>query len=221
MKQCINKAWVLLICLTATVVFAQDNQTASAPAPAPAKETKDYISCLAAWDTILNTLQTHFTQQTQYDGLLISQSQGRIAYMKNGSKLRLDNVEENQITQTALTNKKQIYIFDEKGKEISKISWAEWLAGQPNQALFDFGNYTALLQKHKVALTRQDATQATLRLEPKTQEKNTYTLYITLQQDNCFPISISVQSDLMTTIATLENTQLNQSLEADTFKRLK
>ena len=215
MKPSINKWMFAIFCFCAIPLYAQDTVTI------PVYPTKDYVACFSAWDTILNTLQTRFTQQTQYDGITISQSTGRIIYIKKGHKLRLDNLEDTRITQTALTDKKQIYILDEKGKEISKISWQEWLKNQPNQALFDFGNYTALLRKHKVFVTQNTPEQVVLRLEPKDSQKNPYILFVTLQADTCFPQEISIEADLMTTTAKLENTQLNDPIEPDTFKRLK
>ena len=218
MRLFINKLFIAVLCLGAGLLAAQEPVVSIAANPEP---SKDYATCLAKWDTHLNTLYTHFTQITQYDGMMISQSKGRIIYAQKGPKLRLDNLEDTQITQTALTNKKQIYIFDDKGKEVSKISWAEWLAGQPNQALFDFGNYTALLAKHKVSLFKEDQTQAVLRLEPKKQDANGYTLYVTVKADTCFPIIISIEADLMTTTAQLEQPQINQPLEENTFKGLK
>ena len=140
MKPFINKLLVCTLLFCAICVKADDE------AASPEVLTKDYPSCFAAWDKKMVSLQTNFIQTTDYDGTLISQSRGRIAYSKIGPKLRLDNLDGETITQTALTDKKQIYILDEKGKEISKISWTDWLSGQPNQALFDFGNYTQLIQ---------------------------------------------------------------------------
>ncbi|MBR3632354.1 MAG: outer membrane lipoprotein carrier protein LolA [Elusimicrobiaceae bacterium] len=216
MKRFINKLLVgCIICCPVLVTGAEVSEPVKTPVQ------KDYAACLMEWDSKLNTLQTDFTQETLYDNIPISHSKGRIAYSQQGPKLRLDNLEEGQITQTALTNKKQIYILDEKGKEIDKIAWKDWLVGQPNQALFDFGNYTALLQKHQVSVTKTNASDAVLRLEPKDKEKNLYVLHITVTADTCFPMKISIESDLMVTVATLDNTQLNQPMEADTFKGLK
>ncbi len=214
MKRCISK--LLVGCIVCCPVLLMGTEI-SEPVKSPAQ--KDYAACLATWDSKLATLQTDFTQATLYDNIPISHSKGRIIYSQKGPKLRLDNLEEDQITQTALTDKKRIYLFDEKGKEISKISWQEWIAGQPNQALFDFGNYTALLEKHQVSVIKKNEAHALLQLKPK--ENNLYMLYVTVAADTCFPMMISIESDLMVTTATLEDTQLNQPIPADTFKGLK
>lgn len=216
MKRFISK--LLLGCVVCCPVLVTGAEVSE---PVDAHAQKDYAACFAAWDSKLNTLQTDFSQLTMYDNIPISSSKGRIVYSQPGPKLRLDNLEEGQITQTALTNKKQIYILDEKGKEISKVAWKDWLVGQPNQALFDFGNYTALLQKHQVSVIKRNYAHALLQLKPKEKENNLYVLYVTVAADTCFPMMISIESDLMVTTATLENTRLNQPIEADTFKGLK
>ena len=182
--------------------------------------TKDYTACFAAWDTQLHTLQTLFTQNTQYYGTTISTSKGQIYYQQDGKKLRLDNLENALITQTALTDKKQIYILDDKGAEITKISWKEWLLGQPNQALFDFGNYTQLLQKHTVQVKDLDKQFVLLVLSPKKPSDN-YSLYVKINKETCFPKTITVEVDLMQTIADLSDTKLNDALPKDLFKGLK
>ena len=212
MKPFINSLFILIVCLLSVGAYA-DDKTPTAPA-------NDYPACFAAWDKNMNTLQTYFTQTTEYDGMTISQSKGQIFYAKTGPKLRLDNLEEDMISQTALTNKKQIYILDEKGKEISKISWGDWLLGQPNQALFDFGNYTQLLAKHTVNVKETNAKQAVLQLTPKTPSEN-YTLYVTVNAQTCFPQQIAIQSDLMQTKAVLSDTRVNAELPQNLFKGLK
>jgi len=182
--------------------------------------SKDYTACFSAWDTQLHTLQTLFTQNTQYDGTNISTSKGQIYYQQNGKKLRLDNLENALITQTALTDKKQIYILDDKGTEITRISWKEWLLGQPNQTLFDFGNYTQLLQKHTVQVKDLDKQFVLLVLSPKKSSEN-YSLYVKIDKQTCFPQTITVESDLMQTIADLSDTKINGALPKDIFKGLK
>ena len=181
---------------------------------------KDYPVCLAAWDERLNTLQTYFTQTTEYDGISISQSLGRIFYEKSGPKLRLDSLEENVVTQTALTDQKKIYILDEKGKEISNVSWEDWLAGQPNQALFDFGHYAQLLAKHQVQTQNIEGQTVTLRLTP-TDKQQQYVLYLLLDKSDCFPRSIIIEAELMKTSAVLRDPTFNAQLDKDTFKGLK
>ena len=205
----------ILLCLMVTAsVYAEEPKESSSATP------KDYVACFSQWDTKLKTLQTNFVQTTEYDGVLISQSDGKLAYQKEGSKLRLDNTDGQNITQTALTNKKQIWILDEKGQEISTLSWNDWITGQPNQALFDFGNYAALMARHETSVFEHKDARVLLRLKPKDKTQN-YTLYVSINEADCFPISITIQSELMKTTALLTQQQVNQALPKDLFKGIK
>lgn len=183
-------------------------------------QEKDYIACFTAWDADLHTLQTDFTQTTEYDGVLLSQSRGRIYYAKEGSRLRLDNVDGEEVNQSALTDKKNIFILDEKGKQISKLSWDEWSSGQPNQTLFDFGNYAALIAQHDAAVFERKDGVVILRLLPKDKKQN-YTLYVAVGEEDCFPVYITVQSELIKTTAALSGKRLNAELKKDVFKGIK
>lgn len=212
MKRFINSLCAVLLCWGGVSVCAAET--------APAVAAKDYPACFAAWDANLHTLQTAFTQQTQYDGVLISQSKGEILYQDVGPALRLNTLEDGKITQSALTNKKKIYILDEKGKQISVVDWKDWLSGQPNQALFDFGNYTALLAKHHTELFAQKDTTVVLKLSPK-QKTDNYVLYVTVSAADCFPQEITIESDLMKTTASLQNPAINTTLPAEAFRGIK
>lgn len=168
---------------------------------------------LKAWDKKLKFLKTHFEQTTQYDGVPVSKSQGTLFYDKDKNLLRLDTLNSDGKTdQTAVTDKQKILILDGQGQEITTLSWAEWQQGQPNQALFDFGNYTALLARHNAALKEPYV----LELTPK--EGEPYQLYLTLSKEDYFPTNIKIVSDLMVTEATLSDTQKNGKLPFDTFR---
>lgn len=169
---------------------------------------------LKAWDKKLKFLKTHFEQTTQYDGVPVSKSQGTLFYDRDKHLLRLDTLDtDGKTEQSALTDKDKILILDGQGREITTLSWQEWQQGQPNQALFDFGNYTALLARHNAKLTQGNV----LELTPKEGEK--YTLYLTLSPKDYFPINIKIVSDLMVTEATLSDTQKNETLAFDTFRQ--
>lgn len=184
------------------------------------KTQKNYVSCFAAWDKNMHTLQTDFIQTTQYDGVLISQSQGRIYYAQDGSKLRLDNLDGGAVSQSALTDKKDILILDEKGKQISKLSWDEWLQGQPNRPLFDFGNYADLVSRHDGGVFERKDGAVILRFTPKDKTQN-YILFVAVDEKDCFPQYITVRSDLMETTASMTDKRLNAELKKDVFKGLK
>lgn len=203
----------VLLASGAMQATAAEEKKDSAPA-------KDYVACFTSWDKNMHTLQTDFVQTTEYDGILISRSEGRITYSQNGPKLRLDNVEKGKITQTALTDKKNIWIVDEKGLPVTEVKWKDWLAGQPNQALFDFGNYTALMARHNASVLEKKDGQVILRLEPKDPGQS-YTLYVAVAESNCFPTYIAIESDLMKTTAELKNKKLNAALKDDVFKGMK
>jgi len=186
-------------------------------APVPVVKTTFYpnetVINLKAWDKKLKFLKTHFEQTTQYDGVPVSKSQGTLFYDKDKNLLRLDTLDpDGKTDQTAVTDKQKILILDGQGHEITTLSWSEWQQGQPNQALFDFGNYTALLARHNAVLKEPYL----LELTPK--EGEPYQLYITLSKEDYFPTNIKIVSDLMVTEAALSDTQKNGKLPFDTFR---
>ncbi|MBQ9970997.1 MAG: outer-membrane lipoprotein carrier protein LolA [Elusimicrobiaceae bacterium] len=200
-------------------------ETTPAPAPKPtAEKTKavktfsaeELVEELKAWDKKLTFLSTSFEQSTSYDGVLVSQSQGTLSYDKAKNFLRLDTLDkQGEAEQSAITDKKEIIILDNAGNQVTTLSWTDWQEGQPNQALYDFGNYTALVNRHQASLKSQTEAEAVLLLTPKTGEE--YKLYLTLDKADFFPKTIAIEADLMLTRAELKNTRKNQSLPADTF----
>ena len=172
----------------------------------------EVVNYLKNWDKKLSTLRTNFVQTTSYDGVQISRSQGTLYYDKKTPLLRLDTTSaDGTVEQSAVTDKRQIIILDESAQPVTTLSWEEWQQGQPNRALFDFGNYTELLSRHQVTLPQPDL----LVLTPK--EGETYTLSLTLSKQDYFPTSIKIESDLMTTQADLTHTQKNVTLAQSTF----
>ena len=176
--------------------------------PSPA----EVIERLKAWDKNLLFLQTSFTQITSYDGVEISRSHGTLFYDKNNHLLRLDTLgAAGEVMQSAVTDKKELVILDDAGRTVLKGSWKEWQQNQPNQALFDFGNYTALLERHQVRAVRPNQ----FALTPKTGEP--YTLYLTVSPEDAFPTSLKLEADGMSTQADLINTQKNKPLSQTVF----
>ena len=192
-------------------------ETKPAPQPVAAAKTLypgEVLTQLKAWDKKLQFLKTRFEQTTQYDGVPVSQSQGMLYYDRDKNMLRLDTTNtDGKTEQSAVTDKKQILILDGQGHEITTLAWDEWQQGQPNQALFDFGNYTALLARHNAVLKEPYL----LELTPKEGEK--YTLYLMLSEKDYFPTHIKISSDLMQTEAVLTDTQKNEPLDFDTFRQ--
>ncbi len=205
---------------TALPPAAQSVATAKEVPSATSKKTtgqtlypNEALINVKAWDTKLKFLNTRFEQTSSYDGVPISKSQGILYYDKAKNLLRLDTTDtEGNIEQSAVTDKKQILILDGQGHEVTTLSWQEWQQGQPNQALFDFGNYTALLARHHATLKEPYL----LELTPKEGEK--YTLYLTLSPEDYFPTHIKIVSDLMQTQAVLLDTKKNQPLAFNTFR---
>ena len=185
-------------------------QIISHKAYVPSPEEK--IKAFKKWDENLQSLRIQFTQTTSYDGVLISQSQGVLSYHKGKNLLRLDTLDEaGKITQTALTDKKQIFVLDEAGHTVTQLSWAEWQQSQPNQALFDFGNYTALLERHNIQVLPNN----TLVLTPKQGEN--YTLHLSLSAQDYFPYLIKIVAEDVVTEARLQHTQKNTPLDLSIF----
>ncbi len=188
-------------------------KAAAKPAPAKTLYPGEVVNRVKAWDKKLQFLKTNFTQTAQYDGVPVSKSVGVLYYDKDKNLLRLDTGDgEGHLDQSAVTDKQKILILDGQGREITTVSWAEWQQGQPNQALFDFGNYTALLARHNAVLKEPYL----LELTPK--EGENYTLYLTLDPADYFPTKIKIVADLMQTEAVLSGTQKNQPLAFDTFR---
>lgn len=197
-------------------------QTA-APAPqkaAPKAAQTDPLKAFAKWDKKLTTLNTAFEQTTSYDGVVISRSHGKLFFQAQGQLLRLDTLNDEEKTeQTAVTDKKILRILDASGKEITAMPWAEWVNGQPNKALFDFGHYTALLQAHQAAVFDSTPQRTVLKLLPKDKSAG-YTLYLLLDGKDYFPQSIIIESDLMKTQADLKQTVKNKPLAKNLFKEV-
>lgn len=197
-------------------------QTA-APAPqkaAPKAAQTDPLKAFAEWDKKLTTLNTAFEQTTSYDGVVISRSHGKLFFQAQGQLLRLDTLNDEEKTeQTAVTDKKVLRILDASGKEITAMPWAEWVNGQPNKALFDFGHYTALLQAHQAIVFDSTPQRTVLKLLPKDKSAG-YTLYLLLDGKDYFPQSIIIESDLMKTQADLKQTVKNKPLAKNLFKEV-
>lgn len=172
---------------------------------------------MVRWDKKLKMLDTSFDQTTAYDGVLISRSNGKLYYDGANNFLRLDTLDaDDKVQQTAVTDKKVIVMLDEKGKQITELSWRDWQEGQPNKALFDFGNYTALIAQHNARLFEETPQYVVLELSPKTGGE--YRLYLSLSKDDFFPQVITIVSDLMRTEAQLTDTVKNKKLRTDLFK---
>lgn len=187
---------------------------------APKAAQTDPLKAFAEWDKKLTTLNTAFEQTTSYDGVVISRSHGKLFFQAQGQLLRLDTLNDEEKTeQTAVTDKKVLRILDASGKEITAMPWAEWVNGQPNKALFDFGHYTALLQAHQAAVFDSTPQRTVLKLLPKDKSAG-YTLYLLLDGKDYFPQSIIIESDLMKTQADLKQTVKNKPLAKNLFKEV-
>ncbi len=178
--------------------------------------TDETIERLKEWDKNLHFLRTDFTQVTSYDGVEISRSKGRLFYQQDKRLLRLDTQDsDGTLIQSAVTDRKNLFMFDNKHHLITQLSWQEWQQSQPNQALFDFGNYTDLLNRHHIQAVRPHY----FALTPKS--GNGYTLYLTLSAQDAFPTAIKLVSDGVTTQADLINTQKNKTLPQNIFGEIK
>lgn len=209
-----------------TAAVAQEKSAAgqtAAPSPqkaAPKAAQTDPLKAFAEWDKKLTTLNTAFEQTTSYDGVVISRSHGKLFFQAQGQLLRLDTLNDEEKTeQTAVTDKKVLRILDASGKEITAMPWTEWVNGQPNKALFDFGHYTALLQAHQATVFDSTPQRTVLKLLPKDKSAG-YTLYLLLDGKDYFPQSIIIESDLMKTQADLKQTVKNKPLAKNLFKEV-
>ena len=219
MKPFINSACLLaaLLCLLGPATYAA--QEAKPQAAAQQETVKDPVALLRAWDKNLTSLETDFEQTSSYDGVVISRSHGKLYYKKAGNLLRLDTLDNDKKTdQSAVTDKKTLKVLDAKGQLITAGPWADWVNGQPNKALFDFGNYSALLDAHQVSVFSASKERTILLLTPKQQAD--YKLYLILNPQDYFPTSIIIEADLMQTKADLKNTVKNKSVSQNLFKEV-
>lgn len=225
MKPFTNSLCLLAGLLLCAALVLQAKQAAPAPkqaaaeAPKDAAPKKDPIKELRAWDAQLNTLETSFEQTSSYDGVLISRSHGKLYYKKEGNLLRLDTLDdEGNTDQSAVTNKKTLKILDAKGELITSTNWADWVNGQPNKALFDFGNYSALLDAHQVSIFSSSPERIILQLTPK--KGGDYKLNLLLDPVQYFPRTIIIEADLMQTKADLKDTVKNKNISKNLFKEV-
>ncbi len=219
MKPFINSACLLaaLLCLLGPAAYAAPK--AQPQASAQQETVKDPVALLRAWDKNLTSLETDFEQTSSYDGVVISRSHGKLYYKKAGNLLRLDTLDNDKKTdQSAVTDKKTLKVLDAKGHLITSGPWEDWINGQPNKALFDFGNYSALLDAHQVSVFSANKERTILLLTPKQQAD--YKLYLVLNPQDYFPTSIIIEADLMQTKADLKNTVKNKSVSQNLFKEV-
>jgi outer membrane lipoprotein-sorting protein len=186
---------------------------------AEAKLQNTVVKNFIAWDKKLKTLALTFNQKTTFEGVDISSSQGKL--YKKGQNIRLDNLEDGKIVQSALTDKKIIRVLDEKGQLITTLAWQDWQAAQPNKALFDFGNYSELIKSHKVVkFVKLKNNNYELILEPKTApvDGETYQIDFILDGGDYFPKEISLTSQGIKTNTILTQISKNTEVKESLFK---
>ena len=195
--------------------------TAATTQTTPAK-TRNYsreelLAQLKKREQNLKTFQTDFSQVSSYDGVEINRSRGRLYYDFTRGLMRWEMLDAaGTLTQAAVTNKKEIIILDDAAKPVSTLSWQDWQKGQPNQALFDIGNYAQLVSTHRVDVTSQDNTQAVLTFTPLEKTQN-YTLSVTLSKTDFVPLALTLQADDMKTDTQLSSTRTNAPLTENLF----
>ena len=172
------------------------------------------IQKFIGWDKKLNTLDTLYTQETSFEGTLISKSEGHL--FKLGTDLRLDTLEDGQVTQYALTDKKIINIFDAKGNLIMQTDWESWRDNQQNKSLFDFNNYENILKQHEVTKFETTENNYILTLVPKDGEG--YILTFLLDKKNCFPNEINLTNEGVQSKTVLHEIKINTAVSKEIFK---
>ena len=175
---------------------------------------KEVVQKFISWDKNLKTLDTFYTQETSFEGTLISKSEGHL--LKMDKILRLETLEENKLTQYALTDKKVINIFDAKSNLIMQMPWENWQETQQNKSLFDFGNYAKILENHKVLSFEVLEQGYSLVLTPK--EGPTYNLTFLLDKKTFFPKEINLLSEGVNSKTILQDTKINPNLKEEIFK---
>ena len=178
-------------------------------------ERQRVLDGFIAWDKNLKTAVISFEQNTTFEEMPISFSTGRI-YKKN-NMIRLDILDQKgKVVQSAVTDKKIINIIDEKGKPVTSLSWKEWQDSQANKALFDFGNYAALLKTHKIKEFAKTEDGYKIIFVPA--EGEIYDLEFILSLEDFFPKQISITSEGVRTTTALTDIQKNITLKDTIFK---
>lgn len=172
------------------------------------------IQKFISWDKNLKTLDAFYTQETSFEGILISKSEGHL--LKMGQILRLETLEEGKLTQYALTDKKIINIFDAKSNLITQMLWEDWQETQQNRSLFDFGNYAKILENHKIISFKEQEQGYNLVLQPK--EGASYNLTFILDKKDFFPKEINLLSEGVNSKTILQKTKINTNLKEEIFK---
>ena len=203
---------LLILCLS-TALFAGETKKTEIQNIKPLTQ-KEVIQKFISWDKNLKTVDTFYTQETSFEGTLISKSEGHL--LKKGQKLRLETLEEGKLTQYALTDKKTINIFDNKGNLITQMLWEDWENTQQNKSLFDFGNYAKILEKHKVNSFEENNQGYNLVLTPK--EGTQYNLTFLLDKKTFFPKEINLFSEGVNSKTVLQKTKINPNLKEEIFK---
>lgn len=198
---------LFVLCLSITLFAGETQKT-------KALTQKEVIQKFISWDKDLKTLDTFYTQETSFEGTLISKSEGHL--LKMGQILRLETLEEGKLTQYALTDKKIINIFDAKSNLITQMLWEDWQETQQNKSLFDFGNYAKILENHKVISFEEKEQGYNLVLAPK--EGSTYTLTFLLDKNKFFPKEINLLSEGVNSKTVLQETKINKTLKEEIFK---
>jgi hypothetical protein len=172
------------------------------------------IQKFISWDKNLKTLDAFYIQETSFEGILISKSEGHL--LKMGQILRLETLEEGKLTQYALTDKKIINIFDAKSNLITQMLWEDWQETQQNRSLFDFGNYAKILENHKIISFKEQEQGYNLVLQPK--EGASYNLTFILDKKDFFPKEINLLSEGVNSKTILQKTKINTNLKEEIFK---
>ena len=205
------KIFLSLLILTAPALFAAP----AAPLQDADAQREKVLASFIAWDTKLKTLAMFYDQETSFEGIPISSSSGRI--YKKDNLIRLDVFgADGKVAQSAITDKQIIRIIDDKGKPVTTLTWKEWQDSQPNKALFDFGNYAALFESHKVVDFAKLDDGWRVVLVPA--HGDTYRLEFLLDAKDFFPREISISSEGVTTKTGLRTILKNKELSGNLFK---
>lgn len=209
------KCFLMLALALLITVSASAEELKQKPQSTPQTLQEKVLKNFIAWDNKLNTLDTLYTQETSFEGTLISKSFGHL--FKSANNLRLETLDDdNKLTQYALTDKKIIRVFDEKGNLVMETDWESWRDNQQNKSLFDFNNYANILKKHDVRAFETTKDNYVLTLAPK--EGDEYILTFLLNKENYFPTEINLENEGVKSKTTLQKIKINTAVSKEIFK---
>lgn len=177
-------------------------------------KSSQVIDELEKWDEKLNTLKSDFKQEVFFKEANIRQKvEGEIIY-KKPNLLRIEHTSPSK--QIIITDKVDIQVYKPEENQIYKMSWDYWKKTQNFSSLFDFGNYSELINKNEIKI---EQSSNTIKVQFTNKEKpSLYEFTLFLSPKDFFPYQASLKVEDTYIFTELFNTEINGKIEDKTFQ---